>query len=138
MTLVNGNASLAKQNLYRAGVDQPNVASAQQAKVEQIAYCRNVLNTAPARLERDRVWTSKAASLDPATANTLFTFLAARLAATVGPNGLNCTGLLHTDNPVHLKQRGGIVVNATFTTQLGQVGQGGASQATNNQTNAGA
>jgi hypothetical protein len=115
MTLVNGHPNLLKQNLYRAGVDQPNVASFAQANADQKAYCQDLMSIAPARLELDRQWTSAASSLDPAVANSFFTFLASRLDFTLGPSGLNCTGLLNVSNPVHLTVNDGIVVDATFT-----------------------
>jgi hypothetical protein len=120
MTLVSGHTNLEKQNLYRVGVDQLAVGSASQATHDQITYCRDLLSVAPARLQRDRAWTSVAASLDSATANSLFTFLAARLSFTLGSDGLNCTGLLHTANPVTLTQVGGVVTDASFTALQGQ------------------
>ena len=120
MTLVNGHPNLEKQNLYRVGVDQSAVGSASQAKQDQITYCRDILSVAPTRLQADRAWTSVAASPNPAMANTLFTFLAARLSATLGADGLNCTGLLHTSNPVTLTLRNGVVTKATFTMRQNQ------------------
>jgi hypothetical protein len=119
MTLVNGRPNLAKQNLYRVGVDQPKVATVAQAAKEQIAYCQNLLKVAPTRLQQDRPWTSAAPSLDPAVADSLYTFLAVRLAFTAGPSGLNCTGLLHQASPVQLTLSNGVVVDATFTTTAG-------------------
>ena len=117
MTLVNGQPSLVKQNLYRAGVDQPLEPSAAQASADQQAFCRNLVSIAPDRIEADKAWTVTAPSLDPQTANNLFTFLAARLSVTLGPDGgLNCTGLLHIDNPVQLTESGGVVVDASFST----------------------
>ncbi len=116
MTLVNGQPNLPKQNLYRAGVDQPAESTAAQASADQKAYCQNLMSIAPARLQQDRQWTVAAASLDPATSNSLYTFLASRLDFTLGANGLNCTGLLNQPNPVHLTLNDGVVVNATFTT----------------------
>jgi hypothetical protein len=116
MTLVNGRPNLLKQNLFRAGVDQPRVATVAQASADQKAYCQDLMRVAPARLELDRPWTSSAPSLDSGVANSLFTFLAARLDFTFGPSGLNCTGLLKAASPVQLVQSGGLVVDATFTT----------------------
>jgi hypothetical protein len=114
MTLVNGQPSLDKQNLYRAGVDQPREPSAEQARADERDFCRSILQIAPSRIEADRAWTTTAASPDPATANSLFTFLAARFSFTAGPDGLNCTGLLHETNPVQLTQVNNVVVDATF------------------------
>jgi hypothetical protein len=114
MTLVNGRPSLAKQNLYRVGVDQPLEPSVAEASADEHGFCRNLLQLAPARIEADRAWTIVAASPDPATANNLFTFLAARLSFTIGADGLNCTGLLHVTNPVHLTEVNDVVVDASF------------------------
>ncbi len=116
MVLVDGHTNLAKQNLYRAGVDQPAESGASQASADQKAYCQNLMSVAPTRLQQDRQWTAAAASLDPAVANNLYTFLASRLNFTLGANGLNCTGLLNQPNPVHLTVNDGVVVGATFTT----------------------
>ncbi|PWT72803.1 MAG: hypothetical protein C5B60_09050 [Chloroflexi bacterium] len=115
MALVNGQPSLAKLNLYRAGVDQPEESSATQASADQLAFCQNVLSIAPARIAADKAWTISATSLDSAVANNLFTFLAARLSVTIGPDGLNCTSLLNVANPVQLTQANGIVVDASFS-----------------------
>ena len=115
MTLVNGRPNLMKQNLYRDGVDQPRVASAAQAVADQKAYCQNLMKVAPARLQLDRQWMTAASSLDPAVSNSFYTFLAARFDFTIGPSGLNCTGLLGVSSPVQLVQESGIIVDATFT-----------------------
>ena len=114
MVLVNGQLSLAKQNLYRVGVDQPREPSAAHADADERAFCQSILQIAPARLEADKAWTASAASPDPATGNNLFTFLAARLSFTVGPDGLNCTGLLQVTNPVQLTLANGVAVGASF------------------------
>lgn len=120
MTLHNGKPNPAKQNLYRVGVDQPQVSGAAQARADEMAYCQNLLTVAPARLALDSAWTSKAATLDPAVGTNLYTFLAARYAFTIGPSGLNCTGLLHQTSPVQLTlNSAGAAVDATFTPMHG-------------------
>ncbi|HEX8995727.1 MAG TPA: hypothetical protein VF812_06830 [Ktedonobacterales bacterium] len=125
MTLIGAHANLAKQNLYRVGVDQPAETDVAQAVADQKAYCQNLLNVAPARLQLDESLTSAAPSLDPAAANSLFTFLATRLAFTFGSNGLNCTGLLNQPNPVHLvTSSSGVVTGATFTVPAQQTQAG--------------
>jgi hypothetical protein len=115
MVLVNGMPNLAKQNLYRAGVDQTPVASARQAASDQRAFCQDLLQIAPPRLMLDQTLTSARPSPDPALASSLFTFLAQRFVNTFGPNGLNCTGILHRADPIALQANAqGIVVGATI------------------------
>ncbi len=116
MTLVNGRPSLAKQNLYRAGVDQQLESSAGQASADERTYCQNVMQIAPKRIQTDKTWTDVAGSPDPAVADSLYTFLAARLSVTLDSAGLNCTGLLKQPDPVTLTQSNGVVVGATFST----------------------
>ncbi|MGZ3665505.1 MAG: hypothetical protein ACXVDA_13600, partial [Ktedonobacterales bacterium] len=120
MTLVNGQPSLTKQNLYRAGVDQQPEPSTAQATADARMYCQNVMQIAPQRIQTDKPFTVNAASLDPAVADSLFTFLATRLSFTVDTDGLNCTGLLKQANPVHLTMNNGVVVGATFTAPAAQ------------------
>jgi hypothetical protein len=56
------------------------------------------------------------ASPDPAAATNLFTFLAQRFNTSLGPNGLNCTGLLDVRSPIKLTtSKGGVVTAATIT-----------------------
>jgi hypothetical protein len=78
MTQVRGRPSVAKINLYRAGVNMrpfdPAVDTARN-------YCQNLTTIAPARLRLDRLLTIVAPSPDPAAARNLFTFLQQRLKA---------------------------------------------------------
>ncbi|KAH6583385.1 hypothetical protein BASA61_008002 [Batrachochytrium salamandrivorans] len=112
MTLVNGKPSIKKTTLYRLQVNQP-VATAKNDGT--VAYCKNLLKIAPARLLKDKSLTIKAASLDPAVGDTLFTFLAARLDTSFGPQGLDCVTLLNIDSPViTTKNSDGVVTNAKF------------------------
>ncbi len=114
MVLVNGQVNLAKINAYRVGVDQPPAANLNGAST--IAYCRNLVNLSPTRLNLDKVNFSARPSPDGgATANSLFTFLANRLNASLGAGGLNCVGLLKIQNPVTLTTDGnGVVTAATI------------------------
>ncbi|MBV9143372.1 MAG: hypothetical protein JO115_21055 [Pseudonocardiales bacterium] len=79
MVKVNGKPSVAKINLYRAGVDQPPLNPAVDTAKN---YCRNLASIAPARLRLDRPLTVVAPSPDPAAAKNLFGFLLQRLKAT--------------------------------------------------------
>ena len=84
MALVDGNTSVAKTNLYRAGVGQPPVNAATDTPV---AYCTNLRTIGTARLAKDAALFKAAPSPDPAAAN-LFEFLTQRLEGSFGL--LNC------------------------------------------------
>src|SRR5947199_6946287 len=73
MTVVNDKVSVAKTNLYRAGVDQPALAAGDDTGRQ---YCRRLVNIAPARLFKDRRFFLQAPSPDPDAAKNLFGFLA--------------------------------------------------------------
>ncbi len=93
MVLVNGAPSLAKQNLYRVGVDQPRESSAAQAAADQKSFCQNIERIAPARLALDANQFSAAASPVAGFAS-LEDFLQNRYAFTISANGLNCAAVL--------------------------------------------
>jgi len=93
MTQVNGRSSLAKTNLYRAGVDQQALAT---RGTSAAAYCRNLVAVAPPRLVRDRSFFQQAPSPDPAAAPNLFDFLTQRLHASY--ELLGCAKLLNRPN----------------------------------------
>lgn len=76
MAQVNGKFSVAKANLYRAGVNMPPMDAAVDTAR---AYCTNLATVGVARLRLDRPLTSGAPSPDPAAARNLFTFLQQRL-----------------------------------------------------------
>ncbi len=110
MTMVDGQFSLAKTNLYRAGFDMPALTAVGTAPHD---YCANFLAALP-RLQQDRNLTSAVSS--PAdTASNLFTFLAARWHDAY--DMLGCPTLLNTANPVHVVTTNGVATDATFTNQ---------------------
>lgn len=112
MVQANGAISLRKTNLYRAGVGQRPVDTA--ADTTQ-AYCRNLVQTGPARLQLDRRFTQRRNSPNSGVATNLFTFLAQRLAGTF--DALNCGTVLDTKNPVTVvTDRNGAAVDARFAT----------------------
>jgi hypothetical protein len=94
MTQVNGQASVVKTNLYRAGVNMPPMNPGADTG---LAYCKNLATVAPARLQLDRDFTTAAPSPDPAAAN-LFDFLTQRLTATW--TNLGCQALTNQGPPV--------------------------------------
>lgn len=115
MTLVNGNANINKVNAYRVGVDQPVVQPGTPNNASTRNYCANLLAIAPQRLMLDARFTKAQPSVDPAAANTLFTFLAQRFVFTFENTGLNCTKILGQADPITLKTAGnGVVIDATI------------------------
>ena len=109
MTMVDGNYSRLKTDLYRAGVNQPIRASA-----DPVEYCRNLRDIHPVKLEADKTFLAKAASPFPLVANSLFTFMAQRYVASYGL--LKCDVLL--DLPVNeslTMDASGIVIDAVYT-----------------------
>ena len=115
MTLVNGNTSVSKTNAYRVGVDQTPVQPGGPDNANTRTYCTNLLAIGPQRLMLDARFTKAQPSLDPAAANTLFTFLAQRFVTSFENNGLNCTKILGQPDPITLKTDGnGVVIDATI------------------------
>jgi hypothetical protein len=113
MTEVNGRISIAKTNLYRAGVNMGPIDTATETPG---AYCQQMLTGGIARTELDRKRTVKRQSPDPEAANSLFTFLAARMSGSF--DNLSCGNLLHIKNPVVLTvDKQGVAVNAKFVTR---------------------
>lgn len=98
MVVVNTERNLDKVNAYRAGVDQ--AAAASQDATDTALYCAYLLATGPQRILLDAPLTQASASVDPAVASSLFTFLAQRFVFTYEANGLNCTKRLGQPDPI--------------------------------------
>jgi hypothetical protein len=132
MVLLNNNPSLAKVNAYRLGVDQTPASTLNAnagnplRSANNTVYCQNIINTGIPILQQETGLTQNAASPMPAVANSLFTFLAQRLNATLGAGGLNCVGLLNIQNPATLTMDGnGLVTDATLTATPAAANGGG-------------
>ena len=116
MVLLNNKPSLLKIDAYRIGVNQPIAFNLNDANTT--TYCTNILNISLPRLNQDmKTFQGQPSPDGGATANSLFTFLANRLNATLANGGLNCVGLLNIKNPVTLTTDGnGVVTAATIAT----------------------
>jgi hypothetical protein len=121
MTLVNGNLSLTKTNLYRHGVDMPRGDS--YFDVDTGRYCRQLLRIAPQRMLANQKALSAFATPDAAAANSLYTFLAQRFVATY--QLLDCATLVNESDPVSvtLNQQGVAVSAAVDTAALNAIVQ---------------
>ena len=93
MTLVAGAFSTTKTNLYRAGVDQPNLPTGESPKT----YCQDMDSIQTARLKLDMTKFAAAGTPDAAAGTNLLTFLGQRLQASFV--NLNCANFGLT-NPV--------------------------------------
>jgi hypothetical protein len=113
MTLVNGNLSLTKTNLYRQGVDMPTGNS--YFDVDTARYCRELLRIAPQRMLANQKALSAFASPDTGAANTMYTFLAQRFVATY--QLLDCATLVNESDPVSVTlNKQGVAVSAAVNT----------------------
>src|SRR5207302_9340388 len=78
-------------------------------------YCAYLLATGPQRILLDAPLTQASASVDPAVASSLFTFLAQRFVFTYETNGLNCTKRLGQPDPITVQTNAnGVVTAATI------------------------
>jgi hypothetical protein len=109
MTLVNGQLSQWKTNLYRMGVGQPLANSDLQEPFNQSLdggqqadtpanFCANMLNIQSAFIAASQARFTATASPVPATGSNLFTFMAARLSASFTNLGCAGFGLRNTVN----------------------------------------
>ena len=114
MSLVNGQFSVQKANVYRGLVDQPPMQFGTNANQAAAAYCQNMVNIAPSRLKLDSALESAFSSPVPAIGNNLATFLGARLSASFG--NLKC-GNFGLKDPVSVTTDGnGVATAVTYNT----------------------
>jgi hypothetical protein len=120
MVLTDDHWDLSKTNAYRRGVDQPPVRYAFEASTAR--YCRQMYRIAPARMlldlpfmVPDAAHPTRGASPDPGAADSLFTFLAQRFAASW--DILGCTNLTRLPDPITVSANvDGVVTKATINT----------------------
>lgn len=92
-----GRPDLSKDNLYRAGMDQP---AATNQTYQTAPYCREMLRALP-KMALDEKFESTVASLAPSAATNTFTFLAQRWVASW--QLLNCQTLINIAAPITLE-----------------------------------
>jgi hypothetical protein len=97
MTLVGGQFSIAKTNVYRSLVDQPLLAGNTDAAKVAAAYCQNMANIQPARNQLDMTRELNVGSPVPAVGDNLATFMGNRLSQSFANLGCANFGLA---NPV--------------------------------------
>jgi hypothetical protein len=111
MTLDNGRLSLAKTNLYRAGV---NMGQFNRRTESAATYCADTLTMGARRIQQDKQFFLAAPSPDTGAANNLYTFMAQRWDASL--TNLNCDKVINVPpHPVRLvTDDNGVVVDAIF------------------------
>jgi hypothetical protein len=108
---ITGVPSLRQVNLYRRGVDQEQADNRDDASTT--TYCHHMRTVQPRKMFRDRPALVAFHSVDPAVADTLFTFMAQRYVASY--EILKCQALLNQPVNVTLrKSEAGIVIDATL------------------------
>jgi hypothetical protein len=135
----NGNLNLVKTNLYRMAVGQAPLQSLAQSP--GLTYCNDMTAGGIFSSQNQQLLVNNP-SPAPDAANNLFTFLAQRFAAAIGPDNLNCLALWNiTVNPVTLTTDGnGVVTDATINVpvlqalQLGQTATNTTATATSSAT----
>jgi hypothetical protein len=112
MVEFNGQPDLAKDNLYRQGMDQP---SATNSTFQTAPYCREMLRALP-KMVTDQAADTNFASIAPAAANNTFTFLAQRWVASW--QLLDCQSLIKIAAPITLTTNAntGVVTAAKINT----------------------
>jgi hypothetical protein len=112
MVTVNGQPNLTKDNLYRAGMDQP---PANNNTLRTAPYCRQMLR-ALTKMVLDQTLDTNFPSIAPAAANNTFTFLAQRWVASW--QLLTCQNLINIAAPITLTTDAntGVVTAATIDT----------------------
>lgn len=112
MVELDGQPDLAKDNLYRQGMDQP---SASNSTFQTAPYCREMLRALP-KMALDQTLETHFASIAPAAANNTFTFVAQRWVASW--QLLNCQSLIKIAAPITLTTNAntGVVTAAKIST----------------------
>jgi hypothetical protein len=131
MTLVGGNMSITKTNVYRSLVDQPLLSRSTNPATVAASYCQNMVNIASARNNLDMAKEAAFGSPVAAVGNNLATFLGNRLSMSF--TNLNCAkyGL---KNPANVTVDGNGVATAV-TYSLTQQAATGAATTTATGTN---
>jgi len=128
MTLVGGNMSIAKTNVYRSLVDQPLLATNTNPATVAADYCQNMVNIAPARNNLDLTTDTNFGTPVAAIGDNLATFMGNRLSMSFVNLGCNNYGLT---NPVNVTVDGNGVATAVAYTLTQQAATGATAAAPN-------
>jgi hypothetical protein len=125
--MVAGQFSIGKTNTYRTMSDQPLLPASTNKNQNAAAYCQNMVNIQPSKLQLDMPKEIGFTSPVPATGNNLATFMGARLAASF--TNLNCQNF-GLKNPVTVTTDGnGVATSVTYTATQQKTGAHGGAPA---------
>src|ERR1700761_1443439 len=127
MTLVGGNMSITKTNVYRSLVDQPLLATNTNPATVAASYCQNMVNIAPARDNLDMGVDTNFGTPVATVANNLATFLGNRRSMSFVNLGCATYGLT---NPVNVTLDGNGVATAVSYNLTQQTAKGAATTTT--------
>jgi hypothetical protein len=134
MTLVGGNMSIAKTDVYRSLVGQPLLAGNTNPTTVAASYCQNLVNIQPARNNLDMAKELNFGTPVAAVGNTLATFMGNRLSMSF--TNLNC-GNFGLKNPVTVTLDGNAVATAVTYSLTQQAATGVAAAGTGMNATAG-
>jgi hypothetical protein len=114
VTDIGGNIDLAKANLYRSEIGQPLVSPRTQASSSPRMFCQNLINIQTPFLAANERLFAAAPSPVPTVGDTLYTFLANRLAGSF--DELNCQNFGLTQPVAMVTDGGGVTTQVTLNT----------------------
>jgi hypothetical protein len=116
MTLLNGQFSAQKTNLYRSELGQTPISFRSNLTSSPAQFCQNMVNIQTPFIQANQALLATGQSPVPAVGNNLFTFLANRLNMSFTNLGCQNFGLT---NPVAVTLDGnGVATAATFNTTM--------------------
>jgi hypothetical protein len=134
MTLVGGNMSIAKTNVYRSLVGQPLLGFGTSAATVAASYCQNLVNIQSARNNLDMAKELNFGTPVAAVGNNLATFMGNRLSMSF--TNLNC-GNFGLNNPTTVTLDGNGVASAVTYSLTQQAATGVAAAGTGMNATAG-
>jgi hypothetical protein len=110
--LVDGQLSIGKTNTYRTLTDEPLLSRDTNKNQNAAAYCQNMVNIQPAKLQLDAGRELGFTSPVPATGDNLATFMGARLSASF--SNMNCQNFGLTDPVTVTTDGNGVATAVTY------------------------
>jgi hypothetical protein len=111
---IGGNIDQAKTDLYRSEIGQPPVSSQTEASSSPRMFCQNLVNIQTAFIAANSKLLAAAPSPVPTVGDSLYTFLASRLAGSF--DDLNCKNFGLAQPVAVVTDGAGAAIQATLNT----------------------